>query len=77
MCQLIILPKLPIMREHPPCTPESVAAAKAAAERERESLYDVEVQRDMDKLELLRLIDLYGIETVEHWLGNVKAGLLR
>ena len=57
----------------PPVTPESIARAKAAAEREREEISQVAALRDECKQELSRMLDLFGAEIVRQWVNNWEA----
>ena len=58
-------------------TPESIAAAKAAAARERAQFFDAHnayvSARIKAKQDLILLVDAWGFETVEKWLMNMKA----
>ena len=58
-------------------TPESIAACKAAAAKERAQFFDAHnayvSARIRAKQDLILMVDAWGFETVERWVANMKA----
>ena len=61
------------MHPIPPVTPESIARAKAAADKEREEVAAMAEIRDDCKLDVSRALDLFGADVVRAWVSNWEA----
>jgi hypothetical protein len=70
MPQIIHMPPQFMRSDLPPVTPESIARAKAAADKERAEFEAVERVRNDYKLELSHMLDVFGADVVRDWIRN-------
>lgn len=62
-----------MLPQHYQATPESIARAKASAQREREDVLRYHQLRDDDKRGLSRMVDVHGSTQVRIWLDSLAA----
>jgi cytidylate kinase len=59
-----------------PVTAESIARAKASAQRERAEHDRLVAQlREQSKEDLVRLCDIWSVDVVERWVQHIKSSL--